>query len=308
MPAVRRFGLLLLALAFAITMGVEVIRLKDDIGRMNTVFKFYMQAWTLLGVACAYGFALWADRASSWKIGWRWLAWATTGVLVAGAVLYPITAAPAKIRDRFSAEASPRGLDGMAYMDQAEYSDNGRQFRLADDKAAMQWMLENVPGSPVILEANTPGYRWGNRFSIYTGLPAVIGWDWHQRQQRSVVPGAMIDRRLADVQEIYNTPDLNRAQRLLNHYGVSYIVVGELERAYYAPEGLAKFDAMAEQGYLERVYPEAPSVNAPVQIYAVRDRMAPLTLDLASGIGPQPVPTPTLEPASADGASGIAEE
>ena len=50
-PAARRLALLLLALALAITMGVEVVRQKDDIGRMNTVFKFYMQAWTLFGVS-----------------------------------------------------------------------------------------------------------------------------------------------------------------------------------------------------------------------------------------------------------------
>jgi uncharacterized membrane protein len=64
-PPVRRLGLLLLALALAITMGVEVVRLKDDIGRMNTVFKFYLQAWTLFGVTAAYGLATWASRALS---------------------------------------------------------------------------------------------------------------------------------------------------------------------------------------------------------------------------------------------------
>ena len=50
LPPTRRFALLLLALALAITMGVELVRQKDDIGRMNTVFKFYLQAWTLFGV------------------------------------------------------------------------------------------------------------------------------------------------------------------------------------------------------------------------------------------------------------------
>jgi uncharacterized membrane protein len=90
-----------------------------------------------------------------------------------------------------------------------------------------------------------------------------------------VVPGAAIDRRLSDVQEIYNTPDLARAQKLLNHYGVEYIIVGELERAYYTPEGLAKFDALVEQGYLERVYPQDDGV---VRIYRVMDRGAPLVV------------------------------
>jgi uncharacterized membrane protein len=126
LPAVRRFGLLLLALAFAITMGVEVVRLKDDIGRMNTVFKFYVQAWTL-----QRDLRLWTGAVVSplpvLKPGWRWLAWATTVVLVAGAVSISIYAR-AKMRPLFE-EASPRSLDGMAYMDGATYFDNGVEFR-----------------------------------------------------------------------------------------------------------------------------------------------------------------------------------
>ena len=295
-PAARRLALLLLALALAITMGVEVVRQKDDIGRMNTVFKFYMQAWTLFGVTTAFGLASWAARARAWTPTWRRLAWAVTAVLFAGVMLYPITAAPAKVRDRFSAEASPHGLDGMAYMDKAVYADNNRDMKLADDKDAILWMLRNVDGSPVILEGTTPGYRWGNRFSIYTGLPAVQGWDWHQKQQRSVVPGVEVDRRLANVREIYDTGDLARAQKLLDHYGVSYIIVGPLEQAYYNPQGLAKFEKMVQLGYLQPAY-----ANKSVKIYEVVGRNVPVerpTTPPGSGVGPRPVPTPT--PAGAE--------
>jgi uncharacterized membrane protein len=214
-----------------------------------------------------------------------------TAVLFAGVMLYPITAAPAKVRDRFSAEASPHGLDGMAYMDKATYTDNNRDMMLADDKDAILWMLRNVDGSPVILEGTTPGYRWGSRYSIYTGLPAVQGWDWHEKQQRSVIPGVEIDRRLADVGEIYNTGDLSLAQKLLDHYGVSYIVVGPLEQAYYNPQGLAKFAKMVELRYLEPVY-----ANKSVKIYEVIGRDVPVERPMpppASGVGPRPVPTPT---------------
>jgi uncharacterized membrane protein len=124
----------------------------------------------------------------------------------------------------------------------------------------------------VILEGVTPGYRWGNRFSVYTGLPAVQGWDWHQKQQRSVVPSTEIDRRLAEVAEMYNTVDLARAEKLLDYYQVEYIIVGELERAYYSREGLAKFDKLVEHGYLELAYPaaDAPvSEHGTVRIYRV---------------------------------------
>ncbi|MGC8779669.1 MAG: DUF2298 domain-containing protein [Anaerolineae bacterium] len=294
LPPARRLALLLLGLALAITMGVEVVRQKDDIGRMNTVFKFYMQAWVLFGVATAFGLASWAARAMTWRPDWRRLAWGVTGVLFAGVMLFPVTAAPAKIRDRFSAEASPRGLDGMAYMDRAKYFDNNRDLRLDQDKDAILWMLRNVQGSPVILEAQTPEYRWGSRFSIYTGLPTVQGWNWHQKQQRSVVPGPAIDRRVADVREIYDTLDLARAQKLLNYYGASYIIVGELERAYYNPAGLAKFETLAQQGYLKPVY-----TGGVVTIYRIVRPGAPVAGNApAAGIGPRPVPTitPAVQP------------
>lgn len=291
LPPARRFGFLLLALALAITMGVEVVRLKDDIGRMNTVFKFYLQAWTLFGVSTAFGLATWVPRSLRWRPEWRRLAVGLTVILFLGTLLYPPFAARAKIRDRFSAEAAPRGLDGMAYMEKALHFENGRDVRLADDRKAMLWLMQNLQGSPVILEAQIPEYRWGSRFSIYTGLPTVQGWNWHQRQQRSVVP-AVVERRVRHVEEIYNTLDLPRAQHLLDTYHVSYIIVGELERAYYQPAGLAKFETLVAQGYLAPVYQEGA-----VTIYEVVGRGMRVMPVITTTIGPQPVPTPT-EPSS----------
>ena len=136
----------------------------------------------------------------------------------------------------------------------AQYSDNGRDLRLADDRQAMLWLLQNVQGSPVILEAQIPEYRWGSRFGNYTGLPTVQGWNWHQRQQRSVVPSIAVERRVKTSRSC-TTPPILRAHSLLELYGVQYIIVGELERATYSPEGLAKFDMLAEQGLLKPVYP-----------------------------------------------------
>jgi uncharacterized membrane protein len=94
---------------------------------------------------------------------------------------------------------------------------------------------------PVVLEANTPLYRWGSRVSIYTGFPTVIGWDWHQKQQRSILPGQIVDQRLADVRTIYNTTDASQAAQLLHQYGVDFVYIGQLERLYYDAAGLRKF-------------------------------------------------------------------
>ena len=52
----RAFNFLILLMAFAIIFGVEIVRITGDIDRMNTVFKFYLQAWVLFGVGCTYLF------------------------------------------------------------------------------------------------------------------------------------------------------------------------------------------------------------------------------------------------------------
>ena len=45
----------MLAVALAIGIGVDFIRVEGDIARMNTVFKYYLAAWLLFGVSGAYG-------------------------------------------------------------------------------------------------------------------------------------------------------------------------------------------------------------------------------------------------------------
>jgi uncharacterized membrane protein len=53
----------------------------------------------------------------------------------------------------------------------------------------------------------------------------------------------------------------------LNKYDVSYVYVGELERSYYLPKGIAKFEQMANSGILEVVYQDQA-----VTIYEVQDQ------------------------------------
>jgi uncharacterized membrane protein len=127
---------------------------------------------------------------------------------------------------------------------------------LRPDYEAIVWLQENVEGSPVILEGlGEREYLWGNRVSIYTGLPTVVGWRWHQVQQRMATVGAgRVNDRRVDVQTAYLTLVPEETLGILERYDVRYVYVGPYERLYYDAQGLAKFDAMVAEGHLELVY------------------------------------------------------
>jgi uncharacterized membrane protein len=262
--AETRFATLLILAGLGISGFVELWVLQGDIARMNTSFRFYFQVWVLWGIASAIVLPRLWRRMQSWsrvaRSTWR----VALFVLVGLCALYPLTATPDKVRDRFPNTTQGRGLDGEAFMQTDVYPDANGPIVLAEDAGAMRWLEENTAGSPVILEGNTPTYRWGSRFSIYTGLPTVIGWDGHQRQQRAAVEGDVIGQRLNDVATLYNSTNIPTTLDLLRKYRISYVVVGQLERYYYAAAGLEKFEQMVG-AYLERVYPAETAGPAPLQ-------------------------------------------
>ncbi len=240
-PDVKRFVLVLVSAALMLTLAVEVIVLRGDVERMNTVFKFYLQAWTMLSISAAAALFWLLPAVPSWPRTRRNF-WQTGLILlVLGAALYPVLAGTDKIKDRMSA-AAPNTLDGMAYMKSSYYSESGVDMDLSEDYRAIQWMQRNVQGSPVIVEANSFDlYRWFNRFTIYTGLPGVVGWDWHERQQRAILPGEWVSNRVNEIEQFYTIDSRDQAEKFLKKYNVQYIVVGQLERAKYGEAGLLRF-------------------------------------------------------------------
>ena len=257
------------AAALALTLGVEFVVLAGDIGRQNTVFKFYIQAWLLLSVAGGAAFA-WLQRGLPRWPGPMRLTWLALGaLLVFLAALYPLLATPARSLDRMAPETGAT-LDGMAWMQRARHWENGMELNLADDYALIRWLQEEVEGAPAILEAHGLEYRWSGRVSIYTGLPTLLGWRFHQTQQRSLPQQSQfIDQRRANINALYSTTDGEIAWRMLRHYRVRYVIVSGLERAWYPAEGLAKFDEMVGQGRLKRVFEQGQAT-----IYEVQDTVA----------------------------------
>jgi len=258
-------------LALALTLAVEYVVLDGDIGRQNTVFKFYLQAWLMFGVVSGVGLAVLIRQMGQWSAPIR-NGWSTALIILAAtAAMFPIMATLGKSVFRFE-PTQPLTLDGMAYMQYATQYEGSSEllavdpslapFSLEGDYHMIRWLQENIQGSPVIVEglSDSTEYKWNGRVSINTGLPAVIGWRWHQVQQRTLENmGRLIDMRVANVNAFYQTTEIETALRILRFYNVEYIIVSDLERAYYAPEGLAKFGTMIEQGYLELVYEQGNS-------------------------------------------------
>ena len=244
--------LAMVGMAALIAIGVDFVTVEGDIGRMNTLFKYYLEVWVFLAIAAAY---------MLWRLGTTWLprlrpglgaAWLFALALLVGcSLIYTALGIQDRLDDRFA--DLPPTLDGTAYMEVAEHWEKDELFPLVWDYQAIRWLQENVEGSPVVLEAHMDQYRWGGRMANYTGLPTILGWPWHQIQQRYDYR-EQVHERTARVRVAYETTDTSDALELLKHYDVSYIVVGELERLNYPADGLAKFEAMAESGMLSKVY------------------------------------------------------
>ena len=235
------FVAVLVGVPMALAIGLDVYRVEGDINRMNSVFKFYLQIWVMLALVSAYLlWHLWQGRQAGFgsRLGQKlWLA--GLAALLVGTAIYPVLGTRERLKSRF--EVTPATLDGMAFMQGAEYRDEHGPIQLAHDYEGVRWLQQNVDGSPVVLEGWTDQYRWGGRISVYTGLPSIVGWKWHQEQQRWGYRDK-VGERVEDVDRIYSTPDASVALELLRKYGVEYVYVGQLERLYYPSEGIRKFD------------------------------------------------------------------
>jgi YYY domain-containing protein len=225
------FVLLIIATALLLTLGVEFVYLRDTFGtRMNTVFKFYYQAWVLLALASAYGVYYVTEKAKG--LG-RSLFLAGVVVLVTLGMVYPLVAG----FDKAGSFAPQPTLDGLAWVRQHS----------PDEYVAVQWLNEHVTDTSVILEATGGSFTEYARVSSRTGLPTLLGWGSHELQWRGNYeePG----KREPDINAIYSSTDTQHVLTLLEKYDITYIYVGSLERGKYSPAALAKFDRFMDVAF-----------------------------------------------------------
>ena len=218
LAARRRFTAVetLAMLGLAIILVTELIYLVDNMGetyfRMNTVFKFYLPAWFLMGTASLAVIGEWLRGAGiDRQIPDR----AEKALPVLAAVLLLI--APFAINVDFG--YGSHTLDGAAYLEGSNPSD-----------AAAIAFLRTLPGDHVIVEAEGGDYTYYSRVSSFTGIPAVIGMPFHEYMWRG--DEGRISERSADVRAIYEQPD--RTVDLARAYNATLLYVGAAERERYA--------------------------------------------------------------------------
>jgi len=232
----EKFSLILLFIGLGLTLAVEFIYLRDNFGiRMNTVFKFYFQAWVLLALTSAFAMYYVSKKlpgawATLWQIGMV--------LLVTGGLFYPTLAIFNKT-DNFQNDPTLNGIAWIAGYQPGDY-------------AAIEWLRDNAPKNAVILEA--PGaryaaYQYTSRISAMTGLPTLLGWGGHESQWRGNYEEPA--RREPDIEQLYTSLNAQQTLDLLDKYHITYVYVGPLERERYPAEGLNKFAYLMDVAHEE---------------------------------------------------------
>ncbi|GAB4490188.1 MAG: DUF2298 domain-containing protein [Anaerolineales bacterium] len=200
-----------------LVLAPEFIYLRDQFGtRMNTIFKFYYQAWALWAIAVAFGVIILLREARGL---FHSISAVILAITLAVGLTYPILALPNKT-DNFKAEKpAARTLDSAAYL--MDY--------YPDDYMAIQY-LQTLPLG-VVAEAVGGSYSEFARVATHTGHPNVLNWPGHEGQWR----GGYKEQgtRGDDIAALYQTTDWETARAIIEQYNIRYVYIGPLERSAY---------------------------------------------------------------------------
>jgi uncharacterized membrane protein len=236
------FVTFLVLIASLLILGPEFVYLLDQFGnRMNTVFKFYYQAWILLSLAAAMGVAILLNRL---KGLWDWAFRISLSIILVLALTYPILGLITKTNGFQISKlintlilARNTGLD-QPFIDALHVwtLDGETVFRdyYPDDMKAADWLRTAPYG--VIAEATKgdASYSDFSHISTYSGLPTVLGWPMHEGQWRGTYSPQ--GSRLEDIQLLYETRNWQEAEQVIQKYEIRYVFIGTLEQREYRVE------------------------------------------------------------------------
>jgi len=173
---------LLVGAGLALVVAPEVLTVSD---RMNTVFKFHLQAHLALASGLAGVLAALVPRLSP---GWRRLALAAVAVPLGVGLLTAAGCAATVLATRRVAGPRPT-LDGNGYL----------AASFPERATALARLAAVTPAGPVLETPGTP-YTDTLRVPMFTGHASVVGWEYHLWQRRR--SWAEIRVRQADLEEL----------------------------------------------------------------------------------------------------------
>lgn len=228
-PNIKIFILILILFGLGLTIFPEYFYLRDQFGtRMNTIFKFYFQAWMFWSIAAAFASIEVLAALKRWKFALFSVFW--TALILAG-MAYPVVMLLNK-----TSQFSPMvwTLDGNEYLSRSN----------PDDYLAFNWLGTKEKG--IIAEAVGGSYTDYARISTRSGFPTVLGWPGHESQWRG---GAEeMGNRAGDISTLYETTSADEAMTIIQKYKIRYIYLGNLELIQYKV-AREKFDALFDLIY-----------------------------------------------------------
>jgi YYY domain-containing protein len=255
------FVLLLVLLGTVLVLTPDFVYLRDQFGwRLNTIFKFYYQAWLLFSIAASFGVAVLLQKLRGrWNMSYR----VGLAVVLFMALIYPVLGlstktvnfqVPAFVQNL---EAARTSGDKTPWLTAAKvWTLDGGEFyqnMYPDDMAAAVWLRSQPDGN--IVEATRQDASYHGEIcliSTYSGLPTVLGWPGHESQWRGTYDG--LQQRLDDIKHLYETANWDEAKQILSLYDIRYVYVGTQERSIYHVNEL-KF-----QTYLKPVFQQGQVV------------------------------------------------
>ncbi len=210
------FCSLMILIAAALVIFPEFFYLRDLFGtRMNTIFKFYYQAWILFGLSAAYA----VSELSAELRGVKRIVFAFVMTFLTAAVMvYPIFCITGKW--------SSLNLKQNVTLDGADFL----RFSRSSDWEGLMWLDQKAePG--VVLEKVGSSYGGDNIVSTFVGMPSVLGPAGHESQWRGGYNE--IGSRSDDVKRIFETHSWDVARDLLETYKIRYIFIGSAEKSAY---------------------------------------------------------------------------
>ena len=229
--------------------------------RQDTVFKFGLQGWYLIGIAAACALLMGvastcneeddSENAPASTCGPLWRRWLAIPIIYAPALCVMALASWACLLGRthnFNEELRAAG--------QSIWKGWDAWAQLAPpEQEAAQWLHERARDGDTLLEAEQQAggdYSNYSRYAHATGVASVIGpsahtFQWGHDKQNSDEMWPEIAVRKADVRRFYTAKNQSERNEIVKKYQVHFVIVGELERQEYG-------DAVEQ---LAAIYPDS---------------------------------------------------